>query len=285
MRLIEEGFSVESTAILKDEWYDTPCVPGSILHIVSFERDMADVEEVYVVDCLAPYYLVLHPDTLISPSNAGLQVSCSRRAVLAERLKIQLVATDDEEDIKSGQVLLRGNLFHELFQTSSKNGAMDRESLSLEIRNVVRRNVADLWSYRITDEEMTKILGGKLDALSTWGSTHLTETESAAKPISQGASNPSGIKISKVTKIEETIWSPVFGLKGRIDVMVLVGDEELPLEFKSGKARNPHRAQLGLYTLMMSDRYQRKIDRGLLYALGGFVSLSIFLLSLSHIRG
>ena len=82
------------------------------------------------------------------------------------------------------------------------------------------------------------------------------------------------VSITKLLDIEENIWSPTYGLKGKIDatVQVLVQDAKqsffdgraglsqefvAPFELKTGKSIEnlSHRAQTALYTLMMSDRY------------------------------
>ena len=78
--------------------------------------------------------------------------------------------------------------------------------------------------------------------------------------------------ISSVHDIEEDIWSPRLGLKGKVDASVqasLLGppnaaqplgrDEEVivPFEIKTGRSSGvmSHRAQTMLYTQIMSDRY------------------------------
>ncbi|KAB5527857.1 hypothetical protein DKX38_021704 [Salix brachista] len=94
----------------------------------------------------------------------------------------------------------------------------------------------------------------------------------------------------EVIDIEEMAWAPKYGLKGMIDASVRVkvesgrnkADEKIvPLEFKTGKFSNgqasiwsllkiasmEHVAQVILYTLLMSERYLKHIDSGLLYYL------------------
>lgn len=86
--------------------------------------------------------------------------------------------------------------------------------------------------------------------------------------------------ISEIHDIEEDIWSPRFGLKGKIDVSLhtrmrdsdaglgagvpfarakakQVSQATMPFEIKTGRtvAANEHRAQTMLYTLLMADRY------------------------------
>ena len=96
--------------------------------------------------------------------------------------------------------------------------------------------------------------------------------------------------------IEEDIWSPTYGLKGKLDATVLgvISDPvippsnsssyykpppsstiqkrtetvtPLPLELKTGRALAgmEHRAQTMLYTLLLSERYRVDVREGLLY--------------------
>ena len=75
------------------------------------------------------------------------------------------------------------------------------------------------------------------------------------------------------------IYAPKYGLKGQLDASVRVrrhaagagggegGEELMPLEIKSGKEGSMgHRAQVVLYTLLLSERYpgDGNIDRGVL---------------------
>lgn len=73
------------------------------------------------------------------------------------------------------------------------------------------------------------------------------------------------LAINETLAVEEDIWSPKYGLKGKIDVSVTGSIVEgpfttksiLPFEIKTGRAiaGMEHRAQTMLYTLLMSDRY------------------------------
>eukprot|EP01083_Nonionella_stella_P277847 944715_1 len=86
--------------------------------------------------------------------------------------------------------------------------------------------------------------------------------------------------IPDVLDTEENIWSPKYGLKGKLDASVRISHRPYtnrsssevlpkltaPFELKTGKpnVQLSHRAQVIMYTLMMSDRYDEEIDRGLL---------------------
>lgn len=98
---------------------------------------------------------------------------------------------------------------------------------------------------------------------------HLSDPRSNVK---QPAALPK-IGITAICDIEEEIWSPKYGLKGKIDATIQAAVIEEPM--KSGKAlvthkshlypleiktgRKPtgveHTGQTMLYTLLMSDRY------------------------------
>jgi DNA replication ATP-dependent helicase Dna2 len=106
--------------------------------------------------------------------------------------------------------------------------------------------------------------------------------------VHRSKSNESSLlAISQVLDVEEDIWSPTYGLKGKLDasVTVVIENQEapvnnngqvkkttlsgpMPFEIKTGQygSRNiQYRAQTMLYTLLMSERYGCQVDDGLLY--------------------
>lgn len=76
------------------------------------------------------------------------------------------------------------------------------------------------------------------------------------------------LSINGLHEVEEDIWSPKWGLKGKVDASVqatITGgtnhrdteENVAPLEIKTGRSVGvlAHRAQTMLYTLLMEDRY------------------------------
>ena len=67
-------------------------------------------------------------------------------------------------------------------------------------------------------------------------------------------------KVEAIKDIEENIWSPRLGIKGKVDLTVQVrktgekSDKILPLELKTGRPSGSaeHRGQVILYSMMMS---------------------------------
>ena len=96
------------------------------------------------------------------------------------------------------------------------------------------------------------------------------------------------LAIPQLYDIEEDIWSPTYGLKGKIDASVeaVIHDIDdcstpfaraapqvhksaspMPFEIKTGRAvaGMEHRAQTMLYTLLIGERYGTEVPSGLLY--------------------
>lgn len=98
------------------------------------------------------------------------------------------------------------------------------------------------------------------------------------------------LAVTGLLDIEEDIWSPTYGIKGKLDASVTATVEDIersdnpfrkavwpttktvtshkfPFEIKTGRAvaGMEHRAQTMLYTLLMSERYESDIPSGLLY--------------------
>ena len=92
------------------------------------------------------------------------------------------------------------------------------------------------------------------------------------------------LAITSLHDIEEDIWSPTYGLKGKLDASIqaviaestadkyvkqepLLSTHTMPFEIKTGRsiAGMEHRAQTMLYTLLAEERYGVQVPSGLLY--------------------
>lgn len=72
-------------------------------------------------------------------------------------------------------------------------------------------------------------------------------------------------KIDSICDIEENIWCPELGVKGKVDVSIKSNGFVFPLELKTGRASMSleHRGQVILYIMMMA-KLGYKINSGLL---------------------
>ncbi|OMO90149.1 hypothetical protein COLO4_19317 [Corchorus olitorius] len=139
-----------------------------------------------------------------------------------------------------------------------------------------RRTVLDE-RLRCNEYSIAALIGTLLHQIFQAGLVKETPTDPKVPTVDFGSDNgPKKVNLLEVIDIEEMAWGPNYGLKGMIDVSVRVkvesgGKEDnekiMPLEFKTGKSSMEHTAQVILYTLLMSERYLKHIDSGLLYYL------------------
>uniref|UniRef100_A0A671YL56 DNA replication ATP-dependent helicase/nuclease n=1 Tax=Sparus aurata TaxID=8175 RepID=A0A671YL56_SPAAU len=99
---------------------------------------------------------------------------------------------------------------------------------------------------------------------------YLGDIPSHSRAPSRGQDSAAVVMVTELADIEENVWSPRFGLKGKIDVTARIRiqrprngshrtpeEKTVPLELKTGKESNSieHRSQVILYTLMSLERY------------------------------
>lgn len=214
--------------------------------------------------------LVMYPDVLLSGSSIAESVSCVRKTVLLAR-------NPGSGGAHSAPALF-GNMIHELFQTlivmlsenSSRN--IDPMQLSMIPDDIVRSKVAALFQVNVTVNDALTVLHEAVPKILDWHKKFFTPVHpSSNRPSSRLSAD--NVRVSHIQDIEELVWSPCTGLKGKIDVTVgiqlpnkeaSIGIVELKTGSSKGGAALSHFAQVALYTLLLSDRYERTVTDGLL---------------------
>ncbi|OWK56050.1 DNA replication ATP-dependent helicase/nuclease DNA2, partial [Lonchura striata] len=158
-----------------------------------------------------------------------------RRAVLSERFR--------GSESGSHQMLV-GTILHDIFQQSVTN-------------NLTQEKVQELANKIVYGQKYLK----EIEIVNLWLNSLPRSNGGKTEDVS------SKIEVVDILDIEETIWSPRFGLKGKIDVTARVKihcqsgvqSRIMPLELKSGKESNSieHRSQVILYTLL---NLERRVD-------------------------
>ncbi|XP_034158646.2 DNA replication ATP-dependent helicase/nuclease DNA2 isoform X1 [Pangasianodon hypophthalmus] len=251
-----------ATCILKDGWESTPVAVGDIVHL-----EGECVSGLWVIDRNSGY-LVLLPDVLISGTSIANSVRCMRRAVLGEMFK--------SLDGGSKQ-MLNGTIVHDIFQKAAMSLDFSPEMLEkLASEALLNPNyLGQMYSLKLTQADMKQEVEEYLPAIAEWAKDYLhTSLQARQKQLtlrlpSDGAlsrqDSHCSITVTDFVDIEENIWAPRFGLKGKIDVTAGVRihrrgrkhvDKIVPLELKTGKESNSieHRSQVILYTLMSTER-------------------------------
>uniref|UniRef100_A0A0L8G6D6 DNA helicase n=1 Tax=Octopus bimaculoides TaxID=37653 RepID=A0A0L8G6D6_OCTBM len=164
--------------------------------------------------------------------------------------------------------MLYGSIVHCLLQEVLRNKIFKEKEIILLTKSIMKRKYILHEIYGLgTDESV--VLAAVLKYIPNivkWIEHHTDFMKQ------QSGSDVSRTIVTSVCDIEENIWSPRFGLKGKIDLTVEIKTHNLkrkvvPLELKTG---NPsfsaeHKGQVTLYTMMMSDRREDPKEGLLLY--------------------
>ncbi|XP_077093322.1 DNA replication ATP-dependent helicase/nuclease DNA2 isoform X2 [Siphateles boraxobius] len=251
------------TCVLKDGWESSPVAPGDIIHL-----EGRSVSGLWTIDRDSGF-LVLLPDLLISGTSIASSIRCMRRGVLGEMFK---QAFDG-----GSKQMLNGTIVHDIFQKAAMSSDFSPERIQTFASDALRspNYLGQMYSLKLTQADMRQEVEEYLPSLSEWAKHYLhTSPQAGQKQLtlklpSDGALSKQdatcSITVTDFVDIEENIWCPSFGLKGKIDVTAGVRihrrgrkpiERIVPLELKTGKESNSieHRSQVILYTLMSSAR-------------------------------
>ncbi|KAJ4428147.1 hypothetical protein ANN_24162, partial [Periplaneta americana] len=217
--------------------------------------------------------LVHHPDTLISSTAVVGSLFCPRRGVLSEWFR----GIDGDS-----KIMVIGSLIHELLQEVLEKKLSTVSAIESLVREIVSRQncIQLLYSARMSQDEALKELESFVPRISNFVAVYVQEGGPKLIPPAKcdknkataGTENFDGI-ITAIQDIEENIWAPKLGLKGKVDVTVEVKvnrqqrniTKNMPLELKTGRSSfsAEHKGQVTLYTMMMS-QFGNEVDAGLL---------------------
>jgi DNA replication ATP-dependent helicase Dna2 len=251
--------------LLRQAWLDSRCTKGSYVHLIG---DFDHLGQCIVDD--HENMIILHPDHLISATVVADSFSCTRRAVLQDRIKATGAAEPSQ---------VYGHILHEIFGQALKANDWSLESLRVIIERILCNWIESLYEINTQVPQALDYLLSKMPELQAWASIFVNAHPSPQGEVRDRNGGISNMNVNKLLEVEEHIWSPMFGLKGNVDATIQITLQEphdsqtqtltVPLEFKTGKKDNNemHRAQTALYTLLLSDRYDINVTSGVLYYL------------------
>lgn len=248
---------------LKDRWADLKVRPKDIVNIVSHNLTTDGPIVVTMKDTSA--CLIHHPDILVTMTAVADAMPCPRRPLVQSLVKFP-------EPVS--KPMLYGTVLHSLLQGSLSEQTFDPAStarrVAAELASEERR--LEVWGAGFSPDDMIEDLGPKAqDAFSTFGNNWIGPEPKDTGLIITARDEPCGYVVVKgLHDIEEAIWSPKWGLQGKVDASVQAvlrrenGETEefvAPLEIKTGRSIGGlnHRAQTMLYTLLMEDRYSELV--------------------------
>ncbi|EJD05682.1 Dna2-domain-containing protein [Fomitiporia mediterranea MF3/22] len=267
--VVSEKESKCRTVTLKDDWIQTDVSTGDTIHVIGVftPRD----EDITI--SAKRNLLIQHPDVLMTSTSIAGAPHCARRSLLSLLMRSSSGKT---------RSLVWGNILHEVMQRCLSSQRWDAPSIEAFIDETIQKGLTELVHIDVGVEEARIEINKRAGGLKAFGERFLGEVPKANAYLSNtrdGQGKVSRLAITHLHDVEEEIWAPKYGLKGKLDATVQVRiDEEtkglnlkhgqlplpsqtitttMPLEIKTGRAiaGMEHRAQTMLYTLLMAERY------------------------------
>lgn len=223
--------------------------------------------------------LVVHPDVLVPATKVADVASCIRKPVVQDRLRgasdvtISLVmgnmlhellqacltATSPSSTSESGSMgaSVKDEATNDTSPTSpwperwQGIGDFSRSFVESQVQEQVRANIESLYAIELSADEAATQLREKAAPFVHFARTFLDQEEGAAfhpeatlreSSRTASASIQAKVRVKRVLDVEEDIWSPAFGLKGKVDVSVECDILE-PGEMPSTKPGRSHQNQ------------------------------------------
>lgn len=248
---------------LRDSWVDSAPLTDSIIHVIGEYQDADDTEVVVDSD---QNLLVVQPDVLITCTAVSESYFCKRKIVLRDRLRS---ASD------TNIYMVYGTVIHEIFQFCLAANDFTQGFIDAKVDILVQEFLEDFYLCKVDAKTATEYLRSKAPKICEWGNKFICAKPKPGSFVDEHRSRSQRLmSVSNIVDVEEEIWSPTYGLKGKIDVTVETCLQDAvrewkflsPLEIKTSKNTKSigHRAQTTLYTLLLSDRYELDIKYGVL---------------------
>lgn len=286
LRTVDAVTNAPVRVALHDAWAGSDPTPGELVRVVLVDaqgvyqrwEDTAGAAGAVFVNNSSNLF-VRHPDALVAGTSVADSFVCMRKAVLSARVPGGIGGS-------SGTAALFGSMIHDLFQrclvmasrSVPEEGTDGTAVLSLgamdvlaAVEDVLQKHAEDLYGCSVNQNRARTVLHNALPLILDWQQGFLGENAGGVEVRER--KNVHRVTVPAIHDIEELIWSPVLGLKGKIDASVqfttedqarAVGALELKTGSSTGYSAVSHHAQVTLYSLLMSDRYDESIDLGMI---------------------
>lgn len=241
-----------SKVVVRDPWIKLDFEPKDVIHIVGSEFKIVDRE--------SDNLLIWNPDLLLSATLIGDTINCYRRSVLKTRLDFRG---------ESSVALIVGEIVHRLFQAVLRESQCSPDFLHNELEMHLEDQILSILAINETKGSIKEEVNAHIPYIQSWYQTHVISNPTSKSHIRvSGKREQTLFSTSNILDIEENIWSPIYGLRGLIDVTIeanikstqKAGKFIAPLELKSGgRAQLSHITQASLYTLLLKDRYEMDV--------------------------
>lgn len=205
--------------------------------------------------------IIWNPDILVSSTVVADQLFCPRKTVFTKRFSFPGVATIP---------LIVGTTVHEIFQACFITEKFTKEFMEELLDVELERRILEIYSMGDVLEDVKSKIREHFTFILNWFQTFYKKAPSEI-PTNKRQQKIK-FSVAEALDIEESVWSPMFGIKGIADVTLranLEGNSSsgqflLPMEIKTSRQYLGHQAQAALYSLLFKDRYNMDITSFLL---------------------
>ena len=144
---------------LRDDWYYVKAEDGDVVHVIGkFDRSNCIIDNTNNM-------LIVNPDFLVSSTTVADSFSCSRRAVLQDRVK---AASDISKP------LVYGSILHELFQSALAVDDFTNDFFSKSIERLLMQNIEQLYVLKEEIPVAKEYLKSKVGLIQHWANMFVT---------------------------------------------------------------------------------------------------------------
>ncbi|KAH9949710.1 Dna2-domain-containing protein [Amylocystis lapponica] len=272
--------------ILRDDWTNADVRVGDVINVIgTFKSSRSPSSSVVVpsitIDSKANLF-IHHPDLLITATSLSSAPQCRRKPLVSNLVRCSMDATPS---------LVWGNMLHEVMQSCLSAGRWDERWVDEQISEQIAKGLGELMRVNMTVEQAHIEVRARAKGLKRFAEKYIAQEPKPDAVLTNTRAHQgqtSLLAIPHLHDVEEDIWSPTYGLKGKVDasVQAVIADVDdssspfakaaprrtshswtMPFEIKTGRAvaGMEHRAQTMLYTLLMAERYGTEVPSGLLY--------------------
>jgi DNA replication ATP-dependent helicase Dna2 len=230
--------------MVRDHWSSLDFKVNDIIHII-ISKEGGNFQLVDKDHNL----LIWNPDTLISATRIADAIDCKRKSIINQKF--------NGPGIVSVPFII-GNITHCLFQQCLLHKRVDDEFSDAIIEQQLDSHILEIYAANKNKQEIKSIIREHFLYIQEWIKEYVS--------IDQNTENKNHeylkeYKVSNILSIEENIMSPIFGIRGLIDVVIEAELQNgnkfvVPLEIKTGREYISNTAQVSLYTLLVKQKYE-----------------------------
>ncbi|TID30233.1 hypothetical protein CANINC_001240 [Pichia inconspicua] len=226
------------SVFVRDQWAELDFQVNDVIHIITAKEG-----DNYRIVNSKMNLLIWNPDILVSATNLAGSIDCKRRSVINQKFS------------GPGQAsipMIVGSITHELFQRCLLDKCTDDSFADEIIDEQISTYLIEIFSVSKTPNEVKEMIKGHFLYVKEW-------IEDYVGIGSRGNRREAVYHVSNILDIEQNIMSPIYGVRGIIDVVLETeinkGKYVVPMEIKTGTPNIANQVQALMYTLLVKQRY------------------------------